>query len=108
MCAHSSEGQPFAGLSQKKCSQQLEGGDSAALLCSGETPPGVLHPVWSPQHKKDMELLKRVQRRATKMIWGMEYPSYEESLRQLGLVQPGEEKAVGRLYYDLSVLKGGL
>jgi len=24
--------------------------------------------LWSPQHRKDMELLERVQRRATKMI----------------------------------------
>jgi len=31
--------------------------------------------LWSPQHKKDMDLLKRVQRRATKMIGGMEHLS---------------------------------
>jgi len=28
---------------------------------------------WSLQHKKDMELLEQVQRRATKMIRGREY-----------------------------------
>lgn len=32
----------------------------------------------------DRELLKRVQRRATKMIWGLENLSYEERLRDLG------------------------
>ena len=40
--------------------------------------------LWSPQHRKDMDLLERVQRRATKMIRGMEHLSYEERLRVLG------------------------
>ena len=60
--------------------------------------------LWSPPHKKDME---RVQRRATKMIRGLEHLSYEDRLR-VGLVQPGEEKAVGRHDCSLSVFKGSL
>jgi len=52
MCAHSPEIQPYPGLHQKKYSQQVEGGDSVALLCYGEAPPGVFHPALeSPAHE---------------------------------------------------------
>jgi len=40
-CSPESKPQPV--LHQKKCSQQIEGGDPAPLLYTGETSPGVLH-----------------------------------------------------------------
>jgi len=39
----------------------------------------------SPQYRRDVGLLKRVQRRTTKMIEGMEHLSFEDRLRELGL-----------------------
>jgi len=37
--------------------------------------------AWGPQYRKDVELLERVQRRATMVIRGLEHLSYEEWLR---------------------------
>jgi len=37
--------------------------------------------LWGHQHKKDMDVLERGQRRATQMIRGLEYLSYKDRLR---------------------------
>jgi len=37
--------------------------------------------LWSPQHWKDIDLLKQVETRATKTIRGLEHLSYQERLR---------------------------
>ncbi|GAB0183274.1 mitochondrial enolase superfamily member 1 [Grus japonensis] len=44
-CACSPESQLCPRLHQKRCDQQVEGGDPAPLLHSRETPPGVLPPA---------------------------------------------------------------
>ena len=41
--------------------------------------------IWSSQHKKDMNLMERSQRRATKMIRGLEHLYRKGKLRELGL-----------------------
>ena len=107
-CTLAAQKDNYLGLHQKKCDQQVEGRGSAPLLRSHETPPGALHPaLWFPVQERHEPVRvgpeeghKNGLRTGTPLLW--------RKAEKVGVVQPGEEKAAGRCYCGLPILKRGL
>ena len=60
---------------------------------------------WVPQFKKDLDKLERVQRRATRMVEGLESMTYGERLRELGMCTL-EKRARGDMIAVFNYIKG--
>ena len=108
LCLHSHESQPHAGLHPKLSSQQVTVGDPAPLICAVRPHWECCIQIWSPQYRRDTELLERVQTRDTKndpRDWKL---LLQVQAERAGAAQHGEEKATGWADSDLSVHKGEL
>ena len=61
--------------------------------------------AWRPYLTQDIEMLERVQRRATKMVYGLNDSTYEQRLRRLGITTLETRRLRGDLIEACKIIK---
>ena len=64
-------------------------------------------PFWSPQFRKDIDTMERIQYRASGLIPGQERLSYEERLKETGLYTLERRRLRGDMIEMCKIMKGG-
>ena len=62
--------------------------------------------IWNPNYNKDIDLVEGVQRRATKLITGMQNLSYDDRVKRLGLMRLNTRRLRSDLVETFKIING--